>query len=138
MTTGTSARVERWTAASRGALVVVAVLAVLALLAPLALGPGSMDRLTVLYLYVILAAMWNALAGYAGLVSIGQQLFLGLGAYFTIKLADWGMNPFLAMVVGAVIVGEAAEGVSVGVTPAGTSTRKKPTLPPPPPAVLPI
>ena len=28
-----------------------------------------------------LAQMWNLLAGYAGLVSIGQQAYLGLGAY---------------------------------------------------------
>ncbi len=28
-----------------------------------------------------MAQMWNLLAGYAGLVSIGQQAFIGLGAY---------------------------------------------------------
>jgi branched-chain amino acid transport system permease protein len=81
------------------------VLAVVAALAPLWLGPGAMDRLTILFVYIILAAMWNALAGYAGLVSVGQQVFLGLGAYFTIKLADWGVNPFVAMVGAAIIVG---------------------------------
>ena len=32
--------------------------------------------------------MWNALAGYGGLVSIGQQAFFGLGAYFAVRLAD--------------------------------------------------
>jgi len=64
-----------------------------------------MDRLTILFVYIILAVMWNALAGYAGLVSVGQQLFVGLGAYFTIKLADWGVNPFVGMVGAAIIVG---------------------------------
>ena len=67
---------------------------------PLVLGPGALDRLTILFVYVILAAMWNALAGYAGLVSVGQQLFLGLGAYFTIRLADAGLDPFVSMVAG--------------------------------------
>ena len=28
-----------------------------------------------------MAQMWNLLAGYAGLVSMGQQVFVGLGAY---------------------------------------------------------
>jgi branched-chain amino acid transport system permease protein len=31
--------------------------------------------------YLALAQLWNLLAGYAGLVSIGQQAFVGVGAY---------------------------------------------------------
>jgi branched-chain amino acid transport system permease protein len=108
MNAQTEFKVERWTTASRGAIVAVALVAVVAAIAPLWLGPGAMDRLTILFVYVILAAMWNALAGYAGLVSVGQQLFLGLGAYFTVKLADLGVDPFVSMVVGAVIVGAIA------------------------------
>lgn len=105
MTESTGFRVERWTLASRSAVIVV-VLLVLALIAgPYMLAPGAMDRMTILFVYVILAAMWNALAGYAGLVSIGQQVFLGLGAYFTIRLADWGLNPFVSMIAAAGIVG---------------------------------
>ena len=41
--------------------------------------------------------MWNALAGFGGLVSVGQQVFFGLGAYFTIRLADAGIDPFAAL-----------------------------------------
>ena len=48
--------------------------------------------------------MWNALAGYGGLVSIGQQLFFGLGAYFTVRLADAGLNPFASTIAAALIV----------------------------------
>ena len=61
--------------------------------------------MTALFIYVILAAMWNALAGFGGLVSVGQQVFFGLGAYFTIRLADAGLNPFASLFVAAVIVG---------------------------------
>ncbi|MEP7240675.1 MAG: branched-chain amino acid ABC transporter permease [Devosia sp.] len=104
MNAQTAFKVERWTPASRGAIGVVGLVALVAAIAPLWLGPGAMDRLSILFVYVILAVMWNALAGYAGLVSVGQQLFLGLGAYFTIKLADWGVNPFVAMVLAAFIV----------------------------------
>ncbi len=47
---------------------------------------------------LVLAQMWNLLAGYAGLVSIGQQAFVGLGGYALIVLADdVGVNPFLAV-----------------------------------------
>lgn len=105
MNAQTGFRVERWTVASRSALAAVAVIAVALVFAPYVLGPGALDRLTVLFVYVILAAMWNALAGYGGLVSVGQQVFLGLGAYFTVKLADYGVNPFVAMIVAGVIVG---------------------------------
>ena len=34
-----------------------------------------------IYAYVALASLWNLLAGYAGLVSVGQQAYVGLGAY---------------------------------------------------------
>lgn len=47
--------------------------------------------------------MWNALAGYGGLVSIGQQLFFGLGAYFTIRIANLGVYPFIAMALSAIV-----------------------------------
>jgi len=91
--------VERWTVASRrGAWAFGAAIICLGL-APLALSGYALDRITVLFIYIILAAMWNALAGYGGLVSIGQQLFFGLGAYFTIRLADAGINPFVAVVL---------------------------------------
>lgn len=104
MNAQTGFAVERWTAASRAAIAIAALLLAIAAIAPLWLGPGAMDRLTILFVYIILAAMWNALAGYAGLVSVGQQLFVGLGAYFTIKLADWGLNPFVAMPAAGLIV----------------------------------
>ncbi len=45
--------------------------------------------------------MWNALAGYAGLVSVGQQTFIGFGAYGTIFLTQRGVEPYLAMVLAA-------------------------------------
>ena len=41
--------------------------------------------------------MWNLLAGYAGLVSVGQQAFIGLGAYIVLFLGLHGISPFLAV-----------------------------------------
>jgi branched-chain amino acid transport system permease protein len=49
------------------------------------------------FILVIMATMWNLLAGYAGMVSIGQQGFVGLGAYATLYFAIKGVNPFVAI-----------------------------------------
>jgi branched-chain amino acid transport system permease protein len=44
------------------------------------------------------------MAGYAGLVSVGQQAWLGLGGYALIVLADdVGINPFLAVFLAGLI-----------------------------------
>jgi branched-chain amino acid transport system permease protein len=57
-----------------------------------------------LFIYVMLAVTWNALAGYGGLVSIGQQAFFGLGAYAAVRLADAGVGVYPALVIGPVLV----------------------------------
>ena len=100
--------VERWTTSSRAAVAVVVVAVIALAFGPQFLGAGAVDRLTALFVYVILAAMWNALAGFGGLVSVGQQVFFGLGAYFTIRLADAGLNPFVSLIVAALGVGVVA------------------------------
>ena len=51
------------------------------------------------FILIVMASMWNLLAGYAGLVSVGQQAFIGLGAYFVLILAQHGVNPFLGLPV---------------------------------------
>jgi ABC-type branched-subunit amino acid transport system permease subunit len=57
------------------------------------------------FILMTMASMWNLLAGYAGLVSVGQQAFIGLGAYFVLILAQHGMNMFLALPVAAAACG---------------------------------
>src|SRR5580765_7504363 len=54
--------------------------------------------------YFVFALMWNLLAGYGGMVSIGQQAYFGLGGYAMLVLAnDLGVNPFFAVPLGAVV-----------------------------------
>jgi branched-chain amino acid transport system permease protein len=60
------------------------------------------------FIVLTLASMWNLLAGYAGLVSVGQQAFVGLGAYFVLILALHGFSPFAALPVAAIASGIAA------------------------------
>lgn len=40
-------------------------------------------------LYLALAQMWNLLAGYSGLLSLGQQSFIGLGGYTVAVLCNY-------------------------------------------------
>ena len=52
--------------------------------------------------YFIFALMWNLLAGYGGMVSIGQQAFFGFGGYLMLILGnEAGVNPFVAIPVAA-------------------------------------
>ena len=87
-----------------GALVVVVVLA----LFPFIVYPGTTTIMVQGFIVLTLASMWNLLAGYAGLVSVGQQAFVGLGAYFVLILALHGTSPFAALPVAAIACGVAA------------------------------
>ncbi|HMN79467.1 MAG TPA: branched-chain amino acid ABC transporter permease [Burkholderiaceae bacterium] len=52
--------------------------------------------------YFIFAMMWNLLAGYGGMVSIGQQAFFGVGGYVMLALGNFvQVNPFVAIPLGA-------------------------------------
>jgi len=61
--------------------------------APWILPASDVSILMNFFILVIMATMWNLLAGYAGMVSIGQQAFIGLGAYATLYFAIKGMDP---------------------------------------------
>lgn len=54
------------------------------------------------FILVTMATMWNLLAGYAGMVSIGQQAFVGLGAYAVLFFSLKGMNPFYTIPLAAI------------------------------------
>ena len=58
--------------------------------------------------YVALATLWNLLAGYTGLVSVGQQAYVGLGGYILFSLALFAGVPPLAAIplagLGAAII----------------------------------
>jgi branched-chain amino acid transport system permease protein len=105
-------RVEHSNRSSRISMaVIVAALAALAL-APWWADRASLRLLAEIYAYVALASMWNLLAGYAGLVSVGQQAYVGLGAYVLFALAMLlGVHPLVAIP----IAGVAAAVVSVPV-----------------------
>jgi branched-chain amino acid transport system permease protein len=106
-------KVERWTPVSRVAAgATVAALVVLALI-PYLFTEQVTSKLSELFVLIILAGMWNALAGYAGLVSVGQQAFIGIGAYATIVLAEHGFNAYIACVLAALFAGVVSLPVSL-------------------------
>jgi branched-chain amino acid transport system permease protein len=66
----------------------------------------TMRLLTEIYSFVALASLWNLLAGYAGLVSVGQQAFVGLGGYRLYLCALWaGLNPLWGLPLAGLIGG---------------------------------
>jgi branched-chain amino acid transport system permease protein len=99
-----SVRVERWTPLSIGSVAVSVGVLVLLAFGPALFSANIIDKLTTLFIYVLLAVTWNALAGYGGLVSIGQQAFFGLGAYAAVRLAHAGVSVYPALIIGAILV----------------------------------
>ncbi len=104
--------VQRWTNLSIGVAIIVGLALVLLLAGPAFIPVTLLDKLTVLFIYISLAAMWNALAGYGGMISAGQQAFFGLGGYLAIRLSEWGVEPYLALVVAALLAGVLALPIS--------------------------
>jgi branched-chain amino acid transport system permease protein len=80
-----------------GAVVVIAVLAYL----PYAVYAGTTNLLVNFFILLIAASMWNLLAGYAGLVSVGQQAFIGLGSYIVLFVGLRHIDPFFGLPIAA-------------------------------------
>jgi branched-chain amino acid transport system permease protein len=106
-------KVERWTPVSRVAAGATLVALVVLALIPYMFTEQVTSKLSELFVLIILAGMWNALAGYAGLVSVGQQAFIGIGAYATIVLAEHGFNAYVACVLAALFAGALSLPVSL-------------------------
>jgi branched-chain amino acid transport system permease protein len=96
----TAVRVQRQTASAVVALIIgLGVLVAIASM-PLWASQGLIRDVVELCCYIAVAQMWNLLAGYGGLVSVGQQAFVGVGAYMMFVMAQlWGFNPFVAVVL---------------------------------------
>src|SRR5499427_10729769 len=97
-------RVAVATATSRafalaGCLIVVALIAL-----PVIASRSLVQDLIFIFYMLTLAQFWNLLAGYAGLVSVGQQTFVGLGGYLLFALTVMaGLDPLLAILLAGII-----------------------------------
>ncbi|MEN9823941.1 MAG: hypothetical protein RLZ04_2367 [Actinomycetota bacterium] len=65
---------------------------------------GTQRKMVELFTLISMAQMWNLLAGFAGVVSVGQQAFIGLGAYSMVALVNvHGQNVYAAIPMSAVL-----------------------------------
>jgi branched-chain amino acid transport system permease protein len=97
------ASIVRSTRASRIGTIAAVLVVGLLTLAPWWTSPASMRLITEFLVYLALACMWNLLAGYAGLLSIGQHAYVGLGGYAMFSCALFlGIGPLYAIPIAGV------------------------------------
>ena len=82
----------------------MALAAVVALFAvPVAGTRAMVQDLFMVLTMLVLALNWNILAGFAGLVSVGQQAFVGIGAYAMFgAVILGGLDPLVGILIGGV------------------------------------
>jgi len=84
-------------------IIIVLFLIVLTTL-PLWASRYAVSVLLLIYLYMTVASMWNLLAGYSGLISLGQQMFIGIGGYtLAVVSMYYGIPIFLGVLLGGVL-----------------------------------
>lgn len=100
--------VEHGTRSSRIGTGIIAATIIVLTIAPYWGDRQTLRLLAEMFTFVALASLWNLLAGYTGLVSVGQQAFVGLGGYVLFALAilldvDPVFAIFIAGPIGALI-----------------------------------
>jgi branched-chain amino acid transport system permease protein len=97
-------------------IALAAALIIVALLLPLGLDPEgyTLRVLTIALLFAAMSQAWNIVGGLANQMSLGHAAFFGIGAYTsTILLINFGLSPWIGMLVGAVLGALAALILSV-------------------------
>ncbi|WP_299550477.1 branched-chain amino acid ABC transporter permease [uncultured Tateyamaria sp.] len=96
--------VYRATRASRIAMIVAAFALIVLAAAPWWAGRADLRLMGEIFLYLSLACLWNLMAGYAGLVSVGQQAFVGFGGYMLFALTIFGgLHPITAILLAGLL-----------------------------------
>jgi len=99
-------KVTRWTRTSKFGTPGVLLVFVIMFALPFMTALSNIRPVTDLLVFIILGSMWNLMAGYGGMESVGQQAYIGLGAYGLVVLADQvGVNIFLAVPLAGLIAG---------------------------------
>jgi len=105
-------RVDRYRRRMIITQVVGAAVIVLLAFAPYVFVPAVTSAWIKLFYLITLATVWNLLAGYAGMVSVGQQAYIGLGAYGLFVFNDLGVNPYASALIASVAIGVIAFALS--------------------------
>lgn len=97
--------VTRSSQAARVAAVIGVLVLIVLIAAPWWAGRADLRLMGELFLYLALASLWNLMAGYAGLVSVGQQAYVGFGGYMLFALTMFGGLPPVAAIAVAGVLG---------------------------------
>ena len=96
---------DRWLTGWRARALVAAGLVVLVLLPP-ALGPNSYvtQLLLTLFVFAVFGHAWNLLAGYCGLLSFGNQVYVGIAGFTMAILVYYGgVHVWVAMPIAGLV-----------------------------------
>lgn len=99
-----SFQVTRATSASHIAGMIALVLIAILIAAPWWGSTATLRLIGEMMIYLALASLWNLLAGYTGLVSVGQQAYVGFGVYIMVASTIYlGMHPYFAIPLAGVL-----------------------------------
>ena len=88
------------------ALILLAVLFAAALAAPLIASDYLLTVLILIFYFAYLGQAWNIMMGFAGQLSLGHALYVGLGAYVTASLfVFFGVAPWIGLLAAVPIAG---------------------------------
>jgi branched-chain amino acid transport system permease protein len=91
-------QISRATTASRIAGIIALIIIAALIAAPWWGTTATLRLLGEMMVYLALASLWNLLAGYTGLVSVGQQAYVGLGVYIMVSVTIYlGIHPYFAV-----------------------------------------
>jgi branched-chain amino acid transport system permease protein len=89
---------------NRVRIIIVAMVALGLVGIPMLASRYVVNVVLLIFLHAALASMWNLLAGYSGMVSLGQQMFVGLGGYTMAVLSlYYGVPISLAVLSGGML-----------------------------------
>src|ERR1700691_1260134 len=98
--------VTRETRASAITLIVAVPVIIVLFALPAFASRALLQQLFYVFTMLSLAQLWNLLAGSAGLISVGQQAFVGVGAYALFAFAVVaGLDPVLSVLLAGAVAG---------------------------------
>jgi branched-chain amino acid transport system permease protein len=88
---------------TRGSIA-LAVLGALLLAAPALIGTYPLSILILIIYFAYIGQAWNVMMGFAGQLSLGHALYLGLGGYTAAALAlHFGLSPWIGAIAGVAV-----------------------------------
>lgn len=96
--------ITRSSKSTKWVILLGAIIMAILITAPYWAGRADMRLMAELFLYLSLACLWNLMAGYAGLVSVGQQAYVGFGGYMLFALTMFaGLHPLVALGISGIL-----------------------------------